>query len=81
MAFLCLRDSSYNMSPPGIDRRHMLRSVAVSCHCVVEMFDCFNVSLSESFQRRSGRPTVLVPVVSSPNNNCFGIRSSDMRVT
>ena len=45
------------------------------------MFDCFSVSLSESFQRRSGQPTVLVPVVSSPNNNCFGIRSSDMRTT
>ena len=55
----------------------MLRSVAVSCHCFVEMFACFKVSLSESFQRRSERPTVLVPVVSSPNNNCFGIRSSE----
>ena len=37
--------------------------------------------LSVSFQRRSGRPTVLVPIASSPNNNCFGIRSSDMRAT
>ena len=55
----------------------MLRSVAVSCHCFVEMFAFFKVSLSESFQRRSERPTVLVPVVSSPNNNCFGIRSSE----
>ena len=27
------------------------------------MFDCFRVSSSESFQRRSGRPTFLVPVV------------------
>ena len=62
-----------------VDRRHVLRSVAVSCHCIVEMFDCFSVSLRrESFQCRSGQPTVLVPVVSSPNNNCFGIRSSDM---
>ena len=50
-------------------------------YCVVEMFDCFKVSLSESFQRGSGWPTVLVPIVSSPNNNCFGIRSSDMRAT
>ena len=78
---MAFRDSSYSMSPSWIDRRHALRSVASSCHCVVEMFDCFNVSLSESFQRRSGRPSVLVPVVSSSNNNCFGIRSSDMRAT
>ena len=76
---LSLRELSHSMSPSWTDRRHVLRSVAVSCHCVVEMFACFKVSLSESFQRRSGRPTVLVPVVSSPNNNCFGIRSSDMR--
>ena len=69
------------MSPSLIDRRHVLRSVAVSCHCVVEMFDCFKVYLSESFQHISGRPTVLVPVVSSPNSNCFWIWSSDMRAT
>ena len=43
---------------------------------IVEVF----YSLSESFKGRSGRPTVLVPVVSPPNN-CFGIRSSDMRAT
>ena len=74
VAFLSLRESSYIMSPSWIECRHVLRSVAAYCHCVVEVFDCFNVSLSESFQRRSGRATVLVPVVSSPNNNCFGIR-------
>ena len=39
------------------------------------------VYLIESLQRRSGQPAVLVPVVSSPNINCFGIRSSDMRAT
>ena len=80
VAFLSLRELSYSMSPSWTVRRHVLRSVAVSCHCFVEMFACFKVSLSESFRRRSGRPTVLVPGVSSPNNNCFGIRSSDICV-
>ena len=60
-------------------------TMAVMCHvlfvCCMEMFDCFKVTLSELFQRRSTWPTVLVPIVSSPNNNCFGIRSSDMRAT
>ena len=78
---LSLWESSYSMSLSWIDRRHVLRSVAVSCHCVVEMFGCIKSSLSEPFQRRSTRPTVLVPIVSSPNNNCFGIRSSDMHTT
>ena len=37
---LSLQEASYTMSSSWIDRRHVLRSVAVSCQCVVEMFDC-----------------------------------------
>ena len=79
---LSLWELSYNMSPSWIDRRHVLRSVAVSCHCVVEMFDCLTcLWASPSSAEVGARPTVLVPVVSSPNNNCFGTRSSDMHAT
>ena len=73
VAFLSLRELSYSMSPSRTDRRHVLRSAAVSCHCVVEMFDCFKVSLSESFQRRSGRPTAL----DLRNNALIQIREDD----
>ena len=73
--------SHYELHDDELDRLVAFLSLRESCQCVVEMFDCFKVSLSESFQRRSGRPTVLVPIVSSPNNNCFGIRLSDMRAT
>ena len=52
-----------------INRKYNQHQFRLNNSTVMLPFDCFNVSLSESFDRRSGRPTVLVPVVSSPNNN------------